>query len=144
MPGFEYWIVIVATAVAIILCVVLHFEGLNALGRLRVDRIRDRPRIVFMILCIMLLHILEIWVFGVSYYLVMLLPDTGHLTGLTSQDLFECVYYSATVYTTLGFGDIVPAGHVRFMTGTEAVAGLTLIAWSASSSKPASSRGLTE
>jgi hypothetical protein len=36
------------------------------------------------------------------------------------------------VFTTLGFGDILPEGPIRFMTGVEAVSGLTFITWSAS------------
>ena len=36
------------------------------------------------------------------------------------------------VYTTLGFGDLVPLGPIRHMTGSESVAGLVLITWSAS------------
>lgn len=32
----------------------------------------------------------------------------------------------------LGLGDLVPVGAVRFMTGTEALTGFVLIAWSAS------------
>jgi hypothetical protein len=35
-------------------------------------------------------------------------------------------------FTTLGLGDLVPVGAVRFMTGTEALTGFVLIAWSAS------------
>jgi hypothetical protein len=37
-----------------------------------------------------------------------------------------------TTYTTLGFGDIVPVGPVRFLTSVEALTGFVLITWSAS------------
>jgi len=36
------------------------------------------------------------------------------------------------VFTTLGFGDVIPYGAIRFMTGMEALTGLVLITWSAS------------
>jgi hypothetical protein len=44
----------------------------------------------------------------------------------------DCIYYSASVYTTVGFGDIYPVGAIRTMTGTEGLTGLTMITWSAS------------
>lgn len=42
------------------------------------------------------------------------------------------VYFSVVVYTTLGLGDLVPEGAIRFLTGTEALTGSVLITWSAS------------
>ena len=42
------------------------------------------------------------------------------------------VYYSAAVYSTVGFGDIYPVGAIRTMTGTQGITGLTMITWFAS------------
>jgi hypothetical protein len=36
------------------------------------------------------------------------------------------------VYTTVGFGDLLPQGAIRFMSGMEALTGLVMITWSAS------------
>ena len=47
----------------------------------------------------------------------------------TSRDI---VYFSGSLYTSLGFGDIVPIGESRIFAVTEAVVGLVLIAWTAS------------
>ena len=44
----------------------------------------------------------------------------------------DCVYFSFTTYTTLGFGDIEPFGDLRYLTGLESLPGLVLITWSAS------------
>ena len=33
----------------------------------------------------------------------------------------DCVYFSFTAYTTLGFGDIVPHGDLRFLAGARSV-----------------------
>ena len=46
--------------------------------------------------------------------------------------LLDAVYLSTTTYSTLGFGDLVPTGPIRFMVGTESLIGLLLITWSAS------------
>ena len=56
----------------------------------------------------------------------------GHITGADSFKLLDSVYVSATTYSTLGYGDLVPHGPVRFLLGTEALVGFVLITWSAS------------
>lgn len=132
MPA-GYWITIFATAFAVVFCVVLHYEGLRLLSdRLPMPRRHHRRRIVILIICLLLLHIIEIWIFGGAYYLLLNYGEAGELLGRTQMGILDCVYYSASVFTTLGFGDIVPIGPIRFMTGTEALSGLTFITWSAS------------
>jgi hypothetical protein len=76
------------------------------------------------------LHVAEVWLFGFGYLLLV----NGSLSELrgTSGGLLDFVYFSAVVYTTLGLGDIIPSGAIRFMTGTEALTGFVLITWSAS------------
>ncbi len=56
----------------------------------------------------------------------------GHLSGNYDGSLMDSVYFSFTTYTTLGFGDITPFGHLRHLVGIEALTGLVLITWSAS------------
>lgn len=127
------WITISATAAAVIICVLLHYEGLRLLSdRLPTPHDHQRRRIIVLIICLLLLHIAEIWIFGAAYYLLLAYGGAGTLAGNTQLEIFDCVYYSASVFTTLGFGDIVPLGPIRFMTGTEALSGLTFITWSAS------------
>lgn len=36
------------------------------------------------------------------------------------------------MYTTVGYGDLLPSGPIRFVAAMEALLGLMLIAWSAS------------
>jgi hypothetical protein len=52
----------------------------------------------------------------------------GHLAG-TSIDFF---YFSTTMYTTLGIGDIWATGPIRIVAGIESLTGLVLITWTAS------------
>lgn len=132
MPPLEYWMIAPITAIAVVCCVVLHYEGLRLLSKLRIGGINDRRRIIVMMLSILLLHIMEVWIFGGIYYLLLLEGGFGGFVPELPLSIIDCVYYSATVFTTLGFGDIVPTGAIRFMTGTQSVAGLTLITWSAS------------
>ncbi len=132
MLPLEYWIIVGVTAIAVIASVALHYEGLRLLSRMKIQGLNDRHRIIFMILCIMLLHIIEVWIFGIAYYLLLLQGQFGGFEGMAHVSLFDTIYFSATVFSTLGFGDIVPVGAIRFMTGTQSIAGLTLITWSAS------------
>ncbi|MEM6512205.1 MAG: potassium channel family protein [Pseudomonadota bacterium] len=128
-----YHITGIATVITVVLCVIVHYEGLRILtDRLQVPRQHDRLRVVFLILCLLVLHIVGIWLFGVAYYIQLNFFEVGELTGIASPTLFDCVYYSAMSYTTIGFGDIVPIGAVRLMTGMEGLTGLVMITWSAS------------
>lgn len=89
-----------------------------------------RRRIVILILCLLILHSVEIWIFGAAYFGLQFLPEfgqfigydqVGRFVGIGHLGILDCVYYSAAVFTTLGFGDIVTTGPIRFMTGVEAV-----------------------
>jgi hypothetical protein len=44
----------------------------------------------------------------------------------------DFVYFSAMTYSTVGFGDVVPTGAIRFMAGLEALTGFVMLTWSAS------------
>jgi hypothetical protein len=128
-----YWITVLVTVFAVVVCVTLHYEGLRLLSdKLPMPKHHHRRRIILLIICLLLLHSLEIWVFGLCYFGLENFTGFGEFLGITHMGLLDCIYYSASVFTTLGFGDIVPTGPIRFMTGVEAVAGLTFITWSAS------------
>lgn len=133
MLPVPHLIVGVATAAAVVVCVLIHYEGLRLLSTL-VPRMRPfhRRRIVIVILCLLLLHVIEVWVFGGAYYLLLHQHGFGELVGAAGASFVDCIYFSAAVFTTVGFGDIYPIGAIRIMTGTEGIVGLTMITWSAS------------
>ncbi|HKJ87787.1 MAG TPA: potassium channel family protein, partial [Gammaproteobacteria bacterium] len=133
-----HWLIVVVTLAVVGVAVLLHFEILGGISR-RLDRLSGwapRSRVLLVIIALMLTHVLEIWLFGVVYYVTLQWPGFGHLhapgQAIGVETLFDFVYYSAVVYTTLGFGDMVPVGPVRFLTGTQSLVGLVLITWSAS------------
>jgi hypothetical protein len=129
------------TLVIVIMCVGVHYEGLSVLSRwARVDISPPRLKIASLIVGQLFLHVIEIWIFAVGYFVLAQKLRFGFLLQLPYSDnlstevtgFLDFVYFSAVVYSTLGFGDIIPGGPVRFLTGMEAVAGLVLITWSAS------------
>ena len=125
--------VIFVTVFVVVLCVVVHYEALSRLTfLLKRIHIAPRPRILLLIFSILLTHIGEIWIFGGAYFYLNSSDGHGSLLAGHPIGLFDSIYFSAVCFTTVGFGDIVPTGPVRFMTGTEALTGFVLIAWSAS------------
>lgn len=125
--------VVIATVLVVVLCVVLHYEALtNLTSVLKRIRMPARPRILLLIFSILLTHVVEIWIFGGTYFYLISTDGHGSLLASHPIGLFDSVYFSAVCFTTLGLGDVVPVGAVRFMTGTEALTGFVLVAWSAS------------
>jgi hypothetical protein len=129
------------TVTIVIICVGVHYEGLSVLSRwARIGISPPRLKIATLILGQLFLHVVEIWIFAVGYFLLAQKLRFGFLIQLPYSDklstevigFLDHVYFSAVVYSTLGFGDMIPEGPVRFLTGMEAVAGLVLITWSAS------------
>ena len=118
----------------IVACVVvLHYEFLFRMT-LWVSRmkVRHRLRILFGVVGALIAHAIEVWIFAFAYYLMDRAEGWGHLEGNTDGGLLDCVYFSFTTFTTLGFGDIQPIGDLRYLTGIEALTGLVLITWTAS------------
>lgn len=113
--------------------VVVHYEILFQLSK-RVPKlaIKPRQRIVVGVFGTLAAHSIEVWVFAIAYYLQINSGWFGTFEGNFSGSLLDCVYFSFTSFTTLGFGDIEPLGDIRFLTGIEALTGLVLITWSAS------------
>ena len=133
----ERVITVLVSIVTAVSCVTIHYEGLSGFTRLmNRGTLPHRARIAVLICGQLLLHCLHIWVFAVAYFVLFRFQDFGGITTQTGEaaatGMFDVVYYSATVFTTIGFGDLIPTGPVRFLTGLEGVTGLVLITWSAS------------
>jgi hypothetical protein len=74
---------------------------------------------------------LEIVIFAAAFYALRTI-GLGELRGIDSSQFYSYFYYSAVVYTTLGFGDIIPLGPAKILTAMESLIGLGFITWSAS------------
>ncbi|MFO7647990.1 potassium channel family protein [Halomonas campaniensis] len=128
-----HWLVAGTTLGVVVACVLLHYEVAIALSRL-MEKASGTQRRRFLVLIFGLLgaHIAEIWLFGLAAWLLLDHPLAGSLAGFESLTFLDHIYLSAVTYTTLGYGDLVPQGHIRFLMGTEALTGFMLITWSAS------------
>lgn len=123
----------VAIAVGLILVTALvHYEALRFFTRvLARPGGQPRIRIVYLVLGLILLHTSEILIFATAYD-VLTHFGFGSLKGLEGDEFLFFFYYSAVVYTTLGFGDIIPLGPLKILTAMEGLIGLSFITWSAS------------
>lgn len=125
--------VLICTTVAILLVVVIHYEVLTHLSKTHFKRQWSaRLLLPVGVLIVIITHIVEVWVFGLAYHVAFSIGGVGGIAGEFDYQSLDCVYFSFVNYTTLGYGDLVPTGHIRFIAGTEALVGLVLIAWSAS------------
>lgn len=122
------------TLAAVALCVLLHFSGLLRMGlRYRATGTPAGYRqVVFVIFGVLALHMLEIAVFGVAWWLLNFMPGTGSVAGATSLRWHDAQFMSVLAFTSLGFDNLTPLGPIRLLAGVEALTGFVLITWSAS------------
>lgn len=135
---YPHWdanlLIVGATALTVALVTLVHYEGLVVLSRWLYQRREGerRRKVLYGIFGVLALHVIEIWIFGTSTWLLLMAPNTGTIAGAHPPHLFDAVYLSAVSFTTVGFGDVAPVGPIRFQVGTIALTGFVLIAWSAS------------
>jgi hypothetical protein len=116
----------------IIICCLIIYESLRFLWKL-LPKLNWIPhlRVLLMVVCTFMPHIVNIWLFGITYYLLHSFGlGTLAVTSVTTQfpiDFFGCLYFSAVSYTTLGLGDVTPEGALRMITGVESLTGFMLI-----------------
>ncbi|GAB5336828.1 MULTISPECIES: potassium channel family protein [Pseudomonas] len=126
-------VVTLINTLVVIMAVVIHYECLLRLNdwlpRLKIS---NRFRVVAGVLGALLAHAIEVWCFALAYYLMTRSGAWGHLKGNFDGSFMDCVYFSFTTYTTIGFGDITPEGNLKYLTGLQALTGLVLITWTAS------------
>ena len=129
-------VALIVNASLALLAILLHYEALFQLDRLlpRLAHIAPRFRVLVGVGSIFIAHVLEIWLFAIGYYLTLQFPMMGGLVGNLSGHgiLLDCAYLSFVTFTTLGYGEIVAQGYLRYLTGVEALTGFILITWSAS------------
>lgn len=125
-------------ALLILVCCFNLYEALRYLWKL-LPKLTWLPhfRVALVVAGSFVPHILNIWLFGLTYYLLHRF-ELGTLSGASiasghyALDFFGCIYFSAVAYTTLGLGDITPEGALRMITGVEALTGFMMIGWTVS------------
>jgi hypothetical protein len=111
----------------------VHYEFLRILTCFLAKAwIKNRPKLVFGVFGALIAHAIEICIYGVVYFNLNTSKTLGGLKGAFDGSLMDCIYFSYTSYTTVGFGDIQPFGPIRFVSSIESLTGVVLITWTAS------------
>jgi len=131
--GWPELLTTLITMTAVVAVVLLHYEGLSLIGRIiKARTFHHRSKILVLIFAQLGLHILAIWTFALTAFALIRWLGFGEIVPVPGGGFLDYVYVSAITYTTVGFGDFVPTGPVRFLAGMEALTGFVLITWSAS------------
>ncbi len=107
----------------------------NILPRLTIT---PRLRVMLIGVPVFSVHIVGIWLYGVAYFLVENFTSLGKIVGqsrvygVNYESFFDCLYFSAATYTSLGLGDLVPTHDMRMLVGAEVLNGLVMIGWTIS------------
>ncbi|MEM9177681.1 MAG: potassium channel family protein [Myxococcota bacterium] len=78
----------------------------------------------------MLAHLVEIGCLACCWHALLRLEVVE--LAPNAVDFADTLYFVGVVYTSVGFGDVVPVGAARHLATVHAVAGLVLVAWTAS------------
>jgi hypothetical protein len=115
-------------------CVSVHYEALRALNDYlpRAAFIPGRAKVLAALAGAMASHFLHVSLFALAYFLLRDKLELGNFAGHFGDTFASFLYFSTESYTTVGFGDIYPAGPLRLLVGFEALTGLLLISWSGS------------
>jgi hypothetical protein len=128
---------LLAASVCVVLVgitILIHYEVLRATSEFLPGprHLGIRGRMILVVFACFLAHTIEVWVYALGFWLLGDELKLVSTVGNAPVRLIDYVYFSATTYTSLGFGDVYPAGDARLLAGVEALNGLLLIAWSAS------------
>ena len=123
----------ICNSIIVGLAVIFHYEALNRIGWLITHmRMFSQIRLMFGVMLAIIAHTVEVSIFALAYYFMHHEEGFGTLVGNFDGSFLDALYFSFTVFSTVGFGDIEPSGALRFLTGVESLTGLVLITWTAS------------
>lgn len=124
---------IVLTVLLVLATAGFHYAVLRWLsGGMARIAMRPGPRVLCIVFVVLSAHVGEILLYAGAYALSVHALGLGSFGGLAVEQPLDFLYFSIVTYTSLGLGDVFPGGHLRFLTGVEALNGLLLIAWSGS------------
>jgi hypothetical protein len=117
----------------VVMTTVIHYESLALASKMVERHVLGARRTIFsLVLLLPLIHILEVSLYAVGYFLMRDEFHLGSLKGDFLDTFATYLYFSLETFATIGFGDIVPDGPIRFLAGIEGLNGTLLMGWSGS------------
>lgn len=135
----DFIAVSIISVIAVCVSCILTYEILSKVWNfLPHIKVNHRLRVLLISIPIFISHIIGIWLYALVYFLVENFTELGKIIGvervygLNIESFFDCLYFSAATYTSLGLGDLIPTGHLRMLIGAEVLNGLIMIGWTVS------------
>ena len=135
----SFLIVSIVSALVIFISWLFTYEILGKVWAILPNlTITPRLRVMLIGIPIFATHIVCIWIYALAYFLIENYTDLGRIVGqdriygVNIGSFFDCLYFSAATYTSLGLGDLVPTHHLRMLVGAEVLNGLVMIGWTIS------------
>jgi hypothetical protein len=109
--------------------ILVHYEALRLMSIYVPSLpIAVRLKVLIVVLGCFVAHTIEVWLYAGAFLLIYK-AGLGSLKGQVEEHFADFLYFSATSYSTMGIGDVYPAGALRLISGIEGINGLFLIAW---------------
>ena len=134
------YISLIISLITLSISVIIYYEIVSYTWHFvnRKYRIKPRMHVVYVVFATFISHMLVILLYSLAYYIMSSISNNSVLFDTVYQNgsghaILDLIYFSATTYSSLGYGDIIPLAELRIITMFEVINGLVLIAWSASS-----------
>lgn len=123
---------IIMAAILIAICTTVHYGALKFSSQFVTPFRHLGHCLGVAVASIVLAHTFEALLYAAGFWLAVHNLEIGNLVSSSSSDgralnFMDYFYFSLVNFTTLGRGDLMPNGHLRFMTAMEAFHGFLLI-----------------
>ena len=123
---------IVLVAVLIAACTAIHYVALRFAAQFVTPARHPSHCVAIAVTTIAIAHIIEALLYAGGFWFAVHSLQIGDLASSPPDEdkvlnFMDYYYFSLVNFTTLGRGDLIPSGHLRFMTAMEAFQGFLLI-----------------
>ena len=87
-------------------------------------------KMIWVMLFVSIIHVSHIWIYAIALYIGQNWMNIGEISGCDINNIADYVYFSATNYTSLGYGDCIATGGLRLLATFSGLIGLLMIGWS--------------
>ena len=117
----------------VVATVVLHYEGLRLISQVTLShRQIGRPLMMLVVFGVILLHVLDIALYGTGFWVAGTQWHLGSLHSSRPLEHWDYLYFAAEAFPCLGLGDVFPIGDLRALASVEALNGVIVLGWSGS------------
>ncbi len=129
----DYMLVLLLSSGMVMATSLLYYEVLRGTWLLLPRmQFHTHGRVIVIIMGIFIGHTVAVWFYAGLYWLLHRWGLFGGMVGAHTDGFFDMLYFSASTYSSLGYGDITAQGPLRILASIQVINGLVLIGWSVS------------